>query len=106
MDLRVVKSGRAYHWPSNYGKDPVRGLAGTVIDLDAPKEREWAKGQEHKLEPAPEGAVPTPIKHPVALRAIEALSRKPAAPAEPAKPKVGGDMPAVDLPKTTKAKAS
>ena len=33
---------------------PPRGREGYVVDLDAPFEEEWCKGQEFKLEPAPD----------------------------------------------------
>lgn len=98
MDLRVVKTDLALHWPDRLGKPTLRGLAGYCVDLNAPCELDWCGGMLQVLEPAPKGATPTPITHPAALREIEALKNKPPEKPAPAKPAVGGDMPPVDLP--------
>lgn len=100
MDLQVVKSPFALHWPDELGSDSWRGGPGYVVNMDAPFEREkFCAGQMHKFEPAPKGAVANKIEHPAALRAIAVASKvPPAAPAALAKPTVGGDLPPVDLP--------
>lgn len=64
--------------------DRFRGSKGYVVDLDAPCEATWCKGQEHKLEPAPEAKAANPINHPLAVRAITAEKARLAAAAEKA----------------------
>ena len=121
MKLKVVKKGSHFHWPEGLGptKDRYRGGEGTVIDLDAPFESEWCKGQEYKLEDAPAGAVPSKIEHPVALGMLGArkqaeekrtadAAKTDATSGDAQKPKapVGGGMPEVDDPRRpAKAKA-
>jgi hypothetical protein len=109
MDLRVVKDGRYLHFPEAFGpiENRGRGGPGHCVNLDAPFEREWCKGQEHKLEPAPKGAMPNAIVHPIALRMIRDLDAKPKAAAPAAQPTgkpIQADLPSVDLPKKTPAK--
>jgi len=58
MQLMIVKRGRALHWPADISDaaNRLRCMAGDIIDLDAPLERErLCKGQEYKLQAAPEG---------------------------------------------------
>ena len=101
MKLMQVIKGRALLWPDNFTSQAQihRGPEGYVVDLDAPCEAEWCKGQLHKLEPAPEGSKPSPIDSPIAKRAIEAALKKDApAKAAPVKKQTGGDLPAVDVP--------
>lgn len=58
MQLMIVKRGRALHWPVaiSDAQNRLRCVAGSIIDMDAPLERETlCKGQEYKLQPAPDG---------------------------------------------------
>jgi hypothetical protein len=112
MRLMRVKKGRSLHWPENFtsADDLYRGGEGYVVDLDAPHEAEWCAGMLHVLEPAPPDVKDaTPIKQPRALRLIAAAkaAKAPApAAAKAAEPKpVQPDLPSVDLPKKSAAKA-
>lgn len=109
MKLMRVKASRHLHWPESFTtKDGLhRGAPGYVVDLDAPFEREWCKGQEHKLEAAPVGAEVSEIAHPRALRELRELRQKAArskSKPDGEKPAIGGSLPAVDQP-VTKSKA-
>jgi len=58
MDLKIVKRGRALHWPVaiSDAQNRLRCVAGSIIDLDAPLERDvLCAGQMYKLQDAPEG---------------------------------------------------
>jgi hypothetical protein len=107
MKLMKVKLSKHLHWPEDllggdYGAAVVRLAPGGIVDLDAPLEREWCKGQEYKLEPAPANSKATPIEHPAALRAI----RKAASAKAPAKsePRSTEGLPSVDKEHVQKAK--
>lgn len=77
-----VKVGSAYflHWPSDFAQDAqgtrARGGEGYVLDWSSPHEREWCKGQEHKLEDVPDALIATAklgaIEHPQAKRIFAA----------------------------------
>lgn len=99
MNLHAVKQGFYLHWPEDFGPTTarLRGGPGYVVDLDAPFETKWCKGQMHKLIPAEKGAKPSAIEHPRATRELSAKRRADEKPV-PNKPAVGGGMPAVDMP--------
>jgi len=77
MKLMIVKRGRALHWPTQIS-DPqnrLRCVAGDIIDLDAPLEREvLCDGQMYKLQDAPPGKTAADIT-PVAFRPAANLIR-------------------------------
>lgn len=97
--MQVRGNGCVLYFPQTFQHpELLRGGRGYVVDLDAPCEREWCKGQEYKLEPAPAGAKPTPIVHRVAKDLILAAIAKDPSPAAIAKPepvKVDAPKPAV-----------
>lgn len=75
MNLMRVKGGHGclLTWPiALEAGERVRGLPGYVVDMDMPLEKEWCAGQMHKLEPAPEGSVPTEIVNRSAQKAMKA----------------------------------
>lgn len=91
---RVRGNGCVLHFPLSFDHpELVRGGQGYVVDLDAPLEAEWCKGQEYKLEPAPADAKPNAIIHPVARKLLLAeATRAAAAPAKGAKAKPTDDL--------------
>lgn len=99
MNLMKVRANRCilvfpYDFPEHAR---IRGTRGYVVDLDAPCEAEWCKGQEHKLEPAPEATEATKIVHPQALALIrKEVARRAANPEQSKEPvavgaSVGGE---------------
>ena len=101
MQLKIVKPARTLHWPPGLASsdNTFRGDPGYVVDFDAPLEREWCAGQEHKFDDAPAGSVASAITNHRALRALQKLTEAPEAEPKPA----ATDMPAVDLPKNRRA---
>lgn len=75
-----VGSGYFLHWPKEFAQDSqgtrARGGEGYVLDWTSAHEREWCKGQEHKLEDVPDAQIATatlgPIEHPQAKRIFAA----------------------------------
>ena len=63
MNLQQVKPGFVLTLPTAMwaqSDTQVRAKPGEIIDIDVPGEAELIAGQLHKLQPAPEGSVPTP----------------------------------------------
>lgn len=100
MNLHRVCPGKYLHWPPSIDKkDPLWLAPGGLLDLEDPFTQECVKGQEYKLEPAPDAQVATSVSHGrfdqlrrefEAKRAREAAAAAPAAdgaPATPEKPK-------------------
>jgi len=77
--LKQVKKNEHLYWPDNVAPRDTqyRGGAGYVVDDAAPCEAAFLKGQEHKLEAAPDGAVASPITLPYAQRLVLLASSKP-----------------------------
>jgi len=104
-----VRKGRSLHWPEGFYPEgeSLRGLAGYVVDLDAPHEQEWCGGLLHVLEPAPIGAVASPLNLPRAKRMVteahRATGKAPKVEAASA-PSVGGAMPKVEMPRKVAAR--
>jgi len=84
MDLQRVKgNGCQLYYPITFPEQTrYRGAEGYVVDLDAPGEREFCKGQEWKLEPAPDGSTPDAIRHPTAMKLGAEIVRREAAEAD------------------------
>ena len=62
MNLHVVRPGMWLHWPPLI--DPVNLqwlVPGDIVDLGDPFTAMCAKGQEYKLDPAPEAKAATPV---------------------------------------------
>lgn len=76
-----VKDRKALHWPQNIADGPRLNKDGLprpyVVDWSDPVEREVCKGQEYKLEPAPDDAEPTPITSRPALKAMARMRNEP-----------------------------
>lgn len=74
MRVKSIPHGRkTLFWPhALVGKSDtdIRGSAGYVVDWTLPWERAWCAGQEYKLEPAPDDAIPDRIELKQALREI------------------------------------
>ena len=101
---KVIGNGCVLNWPPSIEQQyPARGRIGYVVDLDAPLEREWCKGQEYKLAPAPDATAANPINNPVAARAIAAFLAKQSAPSGTAPAAAGGDDLEVKPRRTAKA---
>ena len=85
MNLQQVKPGFVVTLPSAMWPQSdtnVRAKPGDVIDIDVPGEAELLAGQMHKLQPAPEGSVPTlsAVKIPrIAMALRDAAAKAPAA---------------------------
>lgn len=97
MNLKRVKNGCHLHWPPTMAgaEKSYRGGPGTVVDLDAPLERDWIKGQEYKLEDAPKDAEPTELELPNAIgsrRKAEQEGKQKPAPTVAEKAKAAGIM--------------
>lgn len=60
MSLHIVGKGHALHDPKAKGVNKAWLLEGQTLDLGDPWVVEEIRGQEYKLEPAPEGASETP----------------------------------------------
>jgi hypothetical protein len=89
VNLKVVIPGKTLFWPDRYGwqeKQRVRGVAGYVVDLDAPMELGhygegnkavdgFCVGQEYKLADAPPGSKVGDIVNPLVLRDLRELAR-------------------------------
>lgn len=73
--FKRVRSGGHVYWPETFGRKTYRGGEGYVIDSAIELEREWCKGQEFRLEDAPDATAATPFDHPRALHAIAALEQ-------------------------------
>lgn len=70
-------SGKTLFWPANLAgraSAEYRGRAGYVVDWTLPWERDWCKGQEYKLEPAPDDAEPSKITLKQAIKEIQRLN--------------------------------
>jgi len=68
-----VKPRKTIFWPAELVGRPdtdVRGTAGYIVDWTLSWERDWCKGHEYKLEPAPDDAVPDEVELKQALREI------------------------------------
>ena len=91
MNLKRVKVGRALHWPESFGpaEQRVRGLTGYVVDVDAPMEKDWLLGQEHKLEPAPDAKAAAAIEHARAVRELAAVMQPVAPPPRRSRQRAG-----------------
>jgi len=75
MKLYEVIEERVLLWPSDFpDEDRVRGLAGYIVDMDAPYESMWCAGQEAKMRPldgkSAEGKVPNAITSGTAMRIL------------------------------------
>lgn len=94
MNLQQVKPGFVLTLPQAMwaqSDTQVRAKPGEIIDLDVPGEAELVAGQHYKLQPAPEGSVPTlsAVKIPriavflreAAAKAAQAAAQQPAPPA-------------------------
>ena len=100
MNLQQVKPGFVLTLPQEMwaqSETQVRAKPGEIIDIDVPGEAELIAGQLHKLQPAPEGSVPTPsaVKVPrialflrnAAAKAAPKPEKKAVVAKAPAKPK-------------------
>ena len=84
MFMRVRRSFYL-HWPKELGV--ARGPTGYIVDMNAPLEAEWCRGQMHKLERAPDATEATSIDDCPAARNArkKALGQMPVDAPEPVK---------------------
>lgn len=78
-----VKARKTLFWPASLvgrANTDARGVHGYIVDWSLPHERDWCAGQEYKLEPAEDSAIPDPVEMKQAVRFLRSLK-----PAEPPK---------------------
>lgn len=99
MRLMKVRPDRHLYYPDSFPRDEqYRGGPGYVVDMDAPFEAEWCKGQEYKFVDAEPKSSPSPIESNHGIRIISEAKRSVAEKPQLARESVKSKpLPAVEL---------
>jgi hypothetical protein len=97
MRLMKVRDDRHLYYPDSFPRDEqYRGGPGYVVDMDAPFEADWCKGQEYKLIEADPKSKASPIESNHGIRIIKDASQRVAAKPAASESVKSKPLPAVD----------